>query len=50
MKHISKQPASTSVLWEADGQRRCANFVGKQVLLVKEENDRCVDEPTIVAD
>jgi len=42
--------ASTSVLWEADGQRRCANFVGKQVFLVEKENHRRVDEPTIVAD
>ena len=45
-----KQGISTSVLREADGERRRANFVGKQVFLVEKQNHRRVDEPTVVAD
>ena len=45
-----QQAASTSVLWEADGQRRRSDFVGEQIFLVEKENHGGVDEPTIIAD
>jgi len=41
--------ADTSVFREADGKRRRANFVGKQVFLVEEQNDGRLNEPPIVA-
>ena len=50
MYAIYPQAVGTSVLGETDGQRRRANFVGKQIFLVEEENHGSVDEPAIIAD
>ena len=40
----------TSVLGEADGQRRFLDFLFKQILFVQEKNDRGISEPLVVAD
>uniref|UniRef100_A0A3B3Y5A0 Uncharacterized protein n=1 Tax=Poecilia mexicana TaxID=48701 RepID=A0A3B3Y5A0_9TELE len=38
------------VVWEAHCQGNAFNLLSQQVLLVEEENERCVGEPVVVAD
>lgn len=38
------------VVSEADGQRNTLDLLGKQVLLVEEEDERGIGEPVVVAD
>lgn len=40
----------TTVLREADGERRLANLLLEEILLVQEEDDAGVREPLVVAD
>eukprot|EP01137_Pigoraptor_chileana_P032336 Opistho-2@21551 len=42
--------SGASILWEADGQRHLGDLLGKQIRLVEEEDDRCLEEPLAVAD
>ena len=39
----------TRILWKTNGQVASLDLLQEEVLLVEEENDRCVDEPLVVA-